>query len=225
MTLQTNVPPGLNNVVAIAAGGYHSLALKYDGTVVAWGDDSVGQTNVPPGLSNVVAIAAGGFHSLALKADGTLVTWGDNSAGQSSVPVGLTNVVAISAGYFHSVALTPQMLINSTNPFVLPLAPGVPQTNNIFAGGITYYQVNVPTNADFATNTLLFANNGVLNIWFSTNTPAMPNATNATQLGIDVTNRGVDFEHQWCSASAAGSRFDLLSGRAESEQFHGELRG
>jgi subtilisin-like proprotein convertase family protein len=185
---QTNVAAGLNNVVAIAAGGYHNLALKYDGTVVAWGDDSVGQTNVPVGLSNVVAIAAGGFHSVALKADGTLVTWGDNTAGQASVPVGLTNVVAISAGYLHSVALTPQMLINSTNPFVLPLFPGVPQTNNIFAGGITYYQVSVPTNADFATNTLLFANNGGLNIWFSTNTPPVPNATNATELGINVTN-------------------------------------
>jgi subtilisin-like proprotein convertase family protein len=184
----TNVPANATNVVAIAAGGYHSLALRYDGTVVAWGDDSVGQTNVPPGLSNVVAIAAGGFHNLALKSDGTLVTWGDNSAGQSSVPVGLTNVVAISAGYLHSLALTPQMLINSTNPFVVPLPPGVPITNNIFAGDVTYYQVTVPTNADFATNTLLFANYGGLNIWFSTNTPPVPNATNATELGINVTN-------------------------------------
>jgi subtilisin-like proprotein convertase family protein len=183
---QTDVPTNLNNVVAIAAGELHSLALKYDGTVVAWGDVSAGQTDVPAGLTNAVAIAAGGFHNLALKADGTVVTWGDNSAGQASVPVGLTNVVAISAGYFHSVALTPQMLINSTNPFILPLTPGVPQTNNIFAGNITYYQVTVPTNADFATNTLLFATNGTLNIWFSTNTPVTPNATNATLLGGNV---------------------------------------
>jgi subtilisin-like proprotein convertase family protein len=179
----TNVPAGLNNVVAIAAGYLHSLALKADGTVVAWGDGSDGQTNVPPGLSNVVAIAAGGFHNLALKADGTVATWGDDSAGQSSVPLGLTNVVAISAGYFHSVALTPQIL---TNIFVLPIVPGVPQTNNISGNSITYYQVNVPANADFATNTLLFATNGLLNIWFSTNTPATLNATNATKLGGPV---------------------------------------
>ena len=182
----TNVPAGLNNVVAIAAGGFHSLALKYNGTVVAWGLDSDGQTNVPPGLTNVVAIAAGGFHSLALKADGTLVSWGDNSAGQAGVPVGLTNVVAISAGNLHTLALTPQLLINSTNPFILPLLPGVPLTNSIFAGNITYYQVTVPLAADFATNTLLFATNGPLNIWFSTNTPPVPNATNATQLGSFV---------------------------------------
>lgn len=185
---QTNVPAGLTNVVAIAGGGYHSLALKNDGTVVAWGDDSAGQTNVPAGLSNVVAVAAGGFHSLALKANGTVVMWGDNSSGQINLPTGLTNVVAISGGYLDSLALTPQFLINSTSVTVLPLSPSVPQTNNILAGDITYYQVNVPTNADFATNTLLFAQNGPLNIWFSTNTPPTLGVTNATLLLGDATN-------------------------------------
>ena len=34
---QSDVPAGLSNVVAVAAGGQHSLALKADGTVVAWG--------------------------------------------------------------------------------------------------------------------------------------------------------------------------------------------
>ncbi len=53
-------------VPAIAAGGAHSLALKSDGTVVAWGDNSAGQRSVPSGLSGVTALAAGGFHSLAL---------------------------------------------------------------------------------------------------------------------------------------------------------------
>ena len=182
---QTNVPAGLNNIAAIAAGGLHSLALKYDGTVVAWGDNSDGQTNVPAGLTNVAAIAAGGFNSLALKTDGTVVTWGDNTAGQSSVPVGLTNMVAISAGYLHSLALTPQTLI-STNPFILTLLPGVAQTNNILGNSITYYRIDVPTNADFATNTLFFATNGTLNIWYSTNTPPTLNATNATLLGGNV---------------------------------------
>src|SRR5207244_1535234 len=64
---QTSVPPGLSNVVGIAAGGYHSLALRSDGTIVAWGDNSFGQTNVPTGLRDVVAIAAGRAHSLALE--------------------------------------------------------------------------------------------------------------------------------------------------------------
>ena len=71
---QTNVPPGLSNVVAIAAGGYHSLALQSNGTVVAWGDNDYGETNVPPGLSNVVAIAGGLVHSLAITLDTSIVS-------------------------------------------------------------------------------------------------------------------------------------------------------
>ena len=65
-------------MVAIAAGGAHSLALKADGTVVGWGYNDYGQANGAAAGSNVVAIAAGGTHSLALKADGTVVGWGDN---------------------------------------------------------------------------------------------------------------------------------------------------
>ena len=102
---QTNVPPGLSNVVAIAGGGAHSLALQNNGTVVAWGNNDFGQTNVPPGLSNVVAIAGGSYHSLALQNNGTVVAWGDNGFGQTNVPLGLSNVVAIAGGSYHSLAL------------------------------------------------------------------------------------------------------------------------
>ena len=52
-------------MVAIAAGDEHSLALLANGTVVAWGFDTLGETNVPTGLINVVAVAAGADHSLA----------------------------------------------------------------------------------------------------------------------------------------------------------------
>jgi Regulator of chromosome condensation (RCC1) repeat len=89
----------------VDAGTYHSLALKSDGTVVAWGNNSLGQLNVPAGLTGVVDIAAGSGHSLALKGDGTVVAWGNNFDGQSNVPAGLTNVVDVDAGDFHSLAL------------------------------------------------------------------------------------------------------------------------
>jgi hypothetical protein len=61
------VPAGLGGVVAIAAGVTHCLALRSDGTLVAWGFDSDGQASIPAGLSGVTAIAAGSFHNLALR--------------------------------------------------------------------------------------------------------------------------------------------------------------
>lgn len=109
--VQTNVPPSATNIIAIAAGGFHSLALRADSTVVAWGENTYGQTNVPSGLSNVIAIAAGSYHSLALRRDGTVVAWGDNDYGQTNVPPDLTNVVSISAGGNQSVAV-----IGSSDP-------------------------------------------------------------------------------------------------------------
>ena len=87
---QINAPAGVTNTVAVAAGGYHSLALKADGTVMAWGANAYGQTNVPAGLTNVAAIAAGFEHNLGLRDDGSVVAWGNNSEGQTNVASGLT---------------------------------------------------------------------------------------------------------------------------------------
>lgn len=97
MQLYTSVDPviidgqALSNVVAIASGAEHCLALKMDGTVVSWG----AKPEVPAGISNVVAITP----NLALKRDGTMVAWGgDNHYGENSVPAGLSNIVAIATG-------------------------------------------------------------------------------------------------------------------------------
>ena len=73
---QLDLPPDLTNLLAIAAGAYHNLALRTDGTVVGWGFNDDGECDAPPGLHNAIAIAAGGYHSLAIRADGTLVAWG-----------------------------------------------------------------------------------------------------------------------------------------------------
>ncbi|HYG36739.1 MAG TPA: hypothetical protein VEC99_18245 [Clostridia bacterium] len=99
------VPDDATNILAIAAGANHSLALRADRRVVAWGDNSFGQTNVPASLNDVVQVAAGGNFSLALRQDGQVVGWGDNSCGQISIPPHLPRVEKIAAGANHSVAL------------------------------------------------------------------------------------------------------------------------
>ena len=87
-------PDGLAGVVAISAGNAHGLALKGDGTVVGWGDNSYGQATPPTNLSGVVEIAAGDTYSLALKSDGTVVQWGN----LDPPPTNLTSVIALAAG-------------------------------------------------------------------------------------------------------------------------------
>jgi hypothetical protein len=102
---QLNVPPGLTNIAAIAAGGSHSLVLRTNGIVVAWGDNTYGQTNVPPDLTNALTITAGESFSAAIRSDNTVTAWGDNTWGQLNIPPGLSNIVAISAGTAHVLAL------------------------------------------------------------------------------------------------------------------------
>jgi alpha-tubulin suppressor-like RCC1 family protein len=103
---QTQLPEGLTNVMAIAAGIGHNLALTGDGTVVAWGNYPTSQINIPPAnLPFVTAIAAGANYSVALTTSGSVIAWGDNTYGQTNVPPNLSNVVAIAAGYYDSVAL------------------------------------------------------------------------------------------------------------------------
>jgi hypothetical protein len=98
-------PPWLSNVVAIACGSSHAVALRANGTVVSWGDSPHGQTNVPPSLDHVISISAGADHTLALRDDGTLVGWGGNQYGQLDTPVTATNAFAVVAGPYRSLAL------------------------------------------------------------------------------------------------------------------------
>ena len=101
-----DIPQRLDNVIDISSdGGGYTLALKSDGTVMAWGYNGSGQTDVPENLSGVVAVSAGLGHALALKNDGTVIGWGNNAVGQTDIPQGLSGVTAIAAGEGHSLAL------------------------------------------------------------------------------------------------------------------------
>jgi hypothetical protein len=133
---QTDVPAGLTNVIAVAAGYNHSLALGADGTVVGWGDNGAGQCDVPSSLSDVVAVAAGPCYSLALQADGSVVGWGNNDYRQMEVPAGLANVVALAAGADLNLALIGEGPPVLTAPMVDPAC-----TDSSFS-------MSVPTQSD-----------------------------------------------------------------------------
>jgi alpha-tubulin suppressor-like RCC1 family protein len=114
----------LSNIVAIAAcsdWGSSDMALKNDGTVLAW-DNRNGRPAVVEGLSDVVAIASGARHGLMLRRDGTVYGWGFNAYGEATgVPTTtsppatnglveingllLNNVKAVAAGSDFSLAL------------------------------------------------------------------------------------------------------------------------
>ncbi len=67
-----------------AAGSYHAVGLKADGTVVAVGRNGEGLCNVSD-WRDIVAIAAGSDHTVGLKADGTVVAVGLNANSQCAV--------------------------------------------------------------------------------------------------------------------------------------------
>ncbi|MFH1110920.1 MAG: hypothetical protein V1790_17235 [Planctomycetota bacterium] len=105
---QTNVPAPNADFIAIAAGQWHSLGLRTDGSIVALGcgnGSDLGQCNVPAPNSSFVAMDAGYYHSLALKADGSIVAWGYNGALQTNIPAPNADFVAIAAGWHHSLGL------------------------------------------------------------------------------------------------------------------------
>ena len=66
----------------VSAGHRHSVALRLDGTLLAWGDhDSVAVQATPTG-AGFEGVVAAYDHSVALKSDGTLVSWGNDKDGQ-----------------------------------------------------------------------------------------------------------------------------------------------
>jgi len=89
----------------VAAGGYHTVGVKSDGTVVAVGKNNTGsgQWNVS-GWENITQVTASWYHTVGLESDGTVVAVGDNYYDQCAIG-GWTDTTQVSAGYRHTVGV------------------------------------------------------------------------------------------------------------------------
>ena len=120
---------GGTNWKQVSSGGYHTAAIKTDGTLWTWGAGNYGQLggnqyinqSTPvttfAGGTNWKQVSGGRLHSAAIKTDGTLWTWGkgtygrlgDNTVTDKSTPVttfaGGINWKQVSSGWFHTAAI------------------------------------------------------------------------------------------------------------------------
>jgi alpha-tubulin suppressor-like RCC1 family protein len=113
----------------VASGANHTAAIKTDGTLWTWGENTFGTlgdgtassrsspVTTSGGGTNWKQVACGNGHTAAVKTDGTLWTWGynqffrlgDGTSSDRSSPVtttgGGTNWKQVAAGNFHTVAI------------------------------------------------------------------------------------------------------------------------
>ena len=110
------------DVIAIAAGSTHSLAITSDGTLWAWGGSIFGQVGngttgfVPYPVrikQDVVAIATSFMYSAAITADGGLYTWGEHDRPQWAAQLDrilpervMDDVTQVYVGRFNTMAIT-----------------------------------------------------------------------------------------------------------------------
>ena len=82
---------------AVSAGGFHTCALRTDGTVICWG----GSFEPPEG--QFTSVSVGSFHACGVKADGAVDCWGSDNLGQGTPPDG--KFTSVGAGWAHTCGM------------------------------------------------------------------------------------------------------------------------
>ena len=109
--------PGVDHVVSVGAGAYHTCAIRDDGTTWCWGSGGSGQLGQPglwdpqpptqvPGITTAVEVAAGDYHTCVRLEDGTVSCFGFFPVGEygyteydTPTPIpGFSNAIALAGG-------------------------------------------------------------------------------------------------------------------------------
>jgi alpha-tubulin suppressor-like RCC1 family protein len=166
---------GVTDAVAIASGDFHGLALRADGSVVAWGWNAAGQVGdgtssprnqaVSTGLTGIARIAAGGWHSMAISTvatGGGVSVWGRNNTGQlgngsngniaSPITIAaLAGSLTVDGGYGHALS------VNADNSVS---AWGLNDNGNLGNGGVI--NTNTPATVNGVSNVIQVAGGTIM---------------------------------------------------------------
>jgi len=227
LVIQTGVLAG-KTITALAAGSHHTLALCSDGTLAAWGYNSVGElgdgsttnSSVPVLVTQsgmlagktVTAIAAGGSHSLALCSDGTVAAWGYNPYGQlgdgsktdSSVPVAVNTTPLRTGERFAAIkggGSHSLALVASPPPPLATTQPatGIADTGTTLNGTVNAQASSTGASFEYGLTTSYGAT--------ATATPATVTGTTVTTVSATISGllSGVTYHYRVVASSGGGT--------------------
>ena len=100
----TDIPAPNTNYTSVAAGLWHGLAIRSNGSIEAWGVCLSGECNVPSPNTGFLGVATGEAGTVAVKSDGSVVSWGD-SFDNDLLPWPNSGFIAVAMGYGHGLGL------------------------------------------------------------------------------------------------------------------------